>query len=217
MKTKNLDAHLKIKSVSESGEFTGYGSVFNVIDSDRDIVVKGAFQKSLAEQKSKSQMPALLWQHDRKEPIGVFKEIYEDDHGLVVKGQLLIDDDPLAKRAYAHMKAGSLTGLSIGFMVKDEEYDPNKEAYLLKEIDLREVSLVTFPANDIARVSEIKSTFEQGNTPNASQIERLLRDAGFSRKQAKGFMSEGYSALRDAEELKAADVLHIFKSELKVN
>ena len=77
----------------------------------------------------------------------------EDDVGLYVRGRLLIDDDPLAKRAHAHMKAGSLTGLSIGYVLKDWEYDRSKEAFLLKEIDLWEVSLVTFPSNDEARIT----------------------------------------------------------------
>ncbi|GJH59414.1 hypothetical protein ECZC03_48540 [Escherichia coli] len=60
------------------------------------------------------------------EPIGVYTEMKEDDVGLYVRGRLLVDDDPLAKRAHAHMKAGSLTGLSIGYILKDWEYDREK-------------------------------------------------------------------------------------------
>ncbi len=98
------------------------------------------------------------------EPIGVYTEMKEDDVGLYVRGRLLIDDDPLAKRAHAHMKAGSLTGLSIGYVLKDWEYDRSKEAFLLKEIDLWEVSLVTFPSNDEARISDVKNdTGPRGN------------------------------------------------------
>ena len=196
MRTKQrLDIPLTIKSVSDAGEFEGYGSVFGVKDSYSDIVMPGAFTKSLA-----SRMPALLWQHDMKEPIGIYTEVREDDVGLYVKGRLLVEADPMAKRAHAHMKAGSLSGLSIGFVLNDYEYDKDKGAFLLKEIDLWEVSLVTFPANDEARISDVKSLFERGETPPPSKVERALRDVGFSGTQAKAFMAKGYSSLspRDA-------------------
>ncbi len=202
MKTKQrLDVPLKIKSVSDTGEFEGYGSVFGVKDTYDDIVLPGAFGKSLAAWREKGGMPALLWQHQMSEPIGVYTEIREDDTGLFVKGRLLIDDDPLAKRAHAHMKAGSLSGLSVGYILNDWEYDKEKGAFLLKEIDLWEVSLVTFPANDEARVSDVKSAFARGDLPAQKTLERVLRDAGLSRTQAKAFMADGYRALslRDAE------------------
>jgi len=211
--TKRLDVALTIKSVSESGEFEGYGAVFGNKDSYDDIVVPGAFQKSLKEWQEKGRQPALLWQHQMDEPIGVYTEIREDDVGLYVKGRLLIDDDPLAKRAHAHMKAGSLSGMSIGYVVNDWEYDETKKAWLLKEIELWEVSLVTFPANDQARISNVKSAIEPGETPRPSDVERTLREVGFSKSQAQGFMSKGYGSLkldtgpRDADESKALDSL----------
>ena len=143
MQTKQrLDVPLSLKSVSDSGEFEGYGSVFGVKDSHDDVVMSGAFAASLRAWSDRKALPALLWQHRMDEPIGVYTEMKEDDVGLYVRGRLLIDDDPLAKRAHAHMKAGSLTGLSIGYVLKDWEYDRSKEAFLLKEIDLWEVSLV---------------------------------------------------------------------------
>lgn len=146
-------------------------------------------------------MPALLWQHQMDEPIGIYTDIKEDDHGLYVKGRLLVDADPLAKRAHAHMKAGSLGGLSIGYMLTDYDYDSAKDAFILKELDLWEVSLVTFPANEEARISNVKSILEKGEIPNPSEFERALREVGLSRSKAKAFMSGGYSAIlpRDAE------------------
>lgn len=200
MKTKQrLDMPLTIKSVSDTGEFEGYGSVFGVKDSYSDIVVPGAFQKSLGSWSEKGRLPALLWQHNMSEPIGVYTEMREDATGLYVKGRLLIDDDPLAKRAHAHMKAGSLSGLSIGYILNDWEYDRDKGGWLLKEIDLWEVSLVTFPANDEARISEVKSLLEKGETPPPSKVERALREVGFSGSQAKAFMAKGYSAITPRE------------------
>ena len=206
MTKQRMDIPLKLKSVSESGEFEGYGSVFGVKDSYDDIVMPGAFVNSLNAWQGKNSLPAMLWQHQMHEPIGVYTEMREDDVGLFVKGRLLIDDDPLAKRAHAHMKAGSLTGLSIGYMLKDWEYDRTKDAFLLKEIDLWEVSPVTFPSNDEARVSDVKSAFARGETPSPKSIERVLRDVGLSRTQAKAFMASGYVAIgqRDADDLGSA-------------
>lgn len=197
---QRLDIPLTVKSVSDSGEFEGYGSVFGVKDSYSDIVVPGAFLKSLNTWSSKGKLPAMLWQHNMSEPVGVYTEMREDETGLYVKGRLLVDDDPLAKRAHAHMKAGSLSGLSIGYILKDWEYDKDKGGWLLKEIDLWEVSLVTFPANDEARISEVKSLLERGETPPPSKVERALREVGFSGSQAKAFMAKGYGAItpRDA-------------------
>lgn len=212
MKTKNrIDFGLKIKSVSDSGEFEGYGSVFGVEDSYSDVVVKGAFEKSLAKWKEKGRLPALLWQHDMSEPIGVYTEMKEDDVGLYVKGKLLIEDDPLARRAHAHMKAGSLSGMSIGYCLEDYDYDQAKGVWMLKEIDLWEVSLVTFPSNDEARVSNVKSAFDAGEMPSAKDVEQILRDAGFSRKQAKTFMAHGYkkSCTEDNDVLKSLYELKI--------
>jgi len=206
---QRLDFPLELKSVSDTGEFEGYGSVFGVKDSYGDIVVPGAFQKSLDNWRTKSRYPAMLWQHQMAEPIGVYTDMKEDGVGLYLKGRLLIDDDPLAKRAHAHMKAGSLTGLSIGYVLRDWEYSKDKEAWLLKEIDLWEVSPVTFPSNDEARVSDVKSAFARGETPTPKSIERVLRDVGLSRSQAKAFMAEGYDALnlRDAEDVTLLDAL----------
>lgn len=86
MTTKQrLDVPLKIKSVSDSGEFEGYGSVFGVKDSYADIVMPGAFLNSLNQWKEKGALPALLWQHQMAEPIGIYTEMREDSTGLYVK------------------------------------------------------------------------------------------------------------------------------------
>lgn len=210
---KRLDMPFEIKSVSDSGEFTGYGSVFGVKDSYSDIVIKGAFANSLNKWKEKGRLPALLWQHKMDEPIGYYTKMVEDDNGLYLEGQLLINDDPLAKRAHAHMKAKSLSGLSIGYILNDYDYDKEKSAFILKDIDLWEVSVVTFPANDEARIDNVKSIFESGDIPPPKEIERVLRDVGLSRTQAKAFMSEGYSSLKQRDASNSEEnALNILKS-----
>ncbi|TVT77624.1 HK97 family phage prohead protease [Acinetobacter colistiniresistens] len=213
MEVKYLNVPLKIKSVSETGEFEGYASVFGVEDSYSDVVMPGAFQKTLEKWAERQDLPSVLWQHKMSEPIGPFTEMKEDDHGLFVRGRLLIDDDPLAKRAHAHMKAGSVKGMSIGYILKDWEYDSAKGVFLLKEIDLWEVSIVTMPANTEAKITEVKTAFRKGEIPSPSSVEKALRDVmGLSQKQAKAFMSKGYSAIGQRDVDSDDDALQSLKS-----
>ena len=201
MNKKRLDMPLTIKAVDDSGTFSGYGSVFGVKDAYDDIVMPGAFADTL----SKNGMPALLWQHDSREPIGVYTKISEDEHGLYVEGKLLIETDPLAQRAHGLLKAGGMSGLSIGYMLEEYEYDKNLEAFKLTKIDLKEISLVTFPANEDARVENVKNSLAEGQDLKPKTVERLLRDVGLSRQQAKAFMAKGYSALNPREAEKSAE------------
>ncbi|AZC00321.1 HK97 family phage prohead protease [Acinetobacter baumannii] len=218
MEVKYLNVPLKIKSVSETGEFEGYASVFGVEDSYSDVVMPGAFQKTLEKWAERQDLPSVLWQHKMSEPIGPFTEMKEDDHGLFVRGRLLINEDPLAKRAHAHMKAGSVKGMSIGYILKDWEYDSAKGVFLLKEIDLWEVSIVTMPANTEAKITEVKTALRKGEIPSPSSVEKALRDVmGLSQKQAKAFMAKGYSAIsqRDVDlEIDALESLKSLKSIL---
>lgn len=220
MKVKHLDVKLNVKTVNDDGTFSGYGSVFDVKDSYGDIVIKGAFANTLKAANDNGVFPAMLWQHDTKEPIGVYTKMQEDEHGLYVEGRLLIHDDPLAKRAHAHLKAGSISGLSIGFTLAENgyEYNSEKDAFILKAIDLWELSIVTFPANDQSRVTDVKSFLADGEKPAPKLVERLLRDAGFSRQQAKGFMAKGYSGLnlREADDnAELVDELHNLLTKLR--
>lgn len=205
---RSVDGKFEIKAVDDKGAFEGYGSVFGVEDSYGDIVDPGAFKESLSRHKKSGTMPALLWQHDAREPVGLWESMKEDSHGLHVRGRLLVDDDPVARRAHAHLKAGSVSGLSIGFMLKKYEIDEDEEVTHLKEIDLWETSIVTFPANDAARVSVVKS-LTGGETPAPAAVEAALRETlGLTRRQAKAFMSEGYQSLLlrdvDAEGVQSA-------------
>ncbi|WP_294636619.1 HK97 family phage prohead protease [uncultured Aquabacterium sp.] len=149
---------LSIKA-AEDGTVEGYGSVFGVRDSYDDVIAKGAFSGSIAEHKAAGTMPAMLWQHDAEKPIGVWTEMSEDANGLRVKGRLALDTT-LGKEAHALLKMGALNGLSIGFMSKQWAYDRETEVRTLTEIDLWEVSLVTFPANEKARVTNVKAVSE---------------------------------------------------------
>lgn len=202
---------LDLKAANDDGTVEGYGSVFGVRDSYDDVIAAGAFQASLAAHKKAGTMPAMLWQHDSDKPIGVWTEMVEDSKGLRIKGQLALETT-LGKEAHALLKMGALNGLSIGFMSKQWAYDRDTDIRTLTEIDLWEVSLVTFPANGAARVTNVKSVDELLAPKDA---ERALRDAGFSKSDATAFVSRvmrmgqqrSESAQDIAKALKAADQL----------
>lgn len=186
MNTKTLDCDFELKSISDTGAFDGYGSVFNVKDSYDEIVAPGAFTKSLEAQKTAGKMPSLLWQHKSDEPIGVYTAMSEDSVGLKVSGQLALKTVRGAE-AYELLKMKAVSGLSIGFVTRDHSDDRATGIRTLKQVDLWEVSLVTFPANDVARINSVKSVDAIENIRDA---ERCLRDLGMSKSETLAFISK---------------------------
>ena len=177
---------LEIRAVSDDGSIEGYGSVFGVRDDYDDVIAAGAFVDSLKGHKDAGTMPAMLWQHSADEPIGVWTDMVEDAKGLKVKGQLALATTR-GKEAHALLKLGALNGLSIGFVSKQWAYDRETEIRTLTEIDLWEVSLVTFPANSKARVTNVKAATDEIAAPK--DAERILREAGFSKADATSLVS----------------------------
>lgn len=194
MNIKTMNAAFQVKSLNDDGTFTGYGSIFNTPDDVKDIVQPGAFKKSLAEHQAKGRMPALLWHHNHREPIGVYLEMKEDAHGLFVRGQLLKDQVQKAAEVYALMKAGAISGLSIGYSIRVDEYNRDTGETKLIELDLWEVSPVTFPCHDDARVNGVK---DRDQIKTERDFENFLRDSGFSKSDAIGITSRGFK-LRDS-------------------
>lgn len=185
--------------------FTGYGAVFNNIDSYGDLIIPGAFADTLSSAKSSNIWPAMLMQHggwgtsaDDMTPIGIWTDMAEDGVGLKMDGQLA--DTQRGREAYALLKMNprpAITGLSIGYIAKSYEprSKPDDPRRKLTKIDLFEVSLVTFPANPKARVGAVKSDL------SIRDAEMALCDAGFSRREAKMILSSGFKhtiPLRDA-------------------
>lgn len=201
LKVRDFALSVKADGVAEDGTFDGYGSVFGVVDSYQEVVAPGAFTESLAELAAKDRKVPVLWQHRTDQPIGVYLELSEDDHGLKVKGQLLVDDVALAKEAHALMRAGAVTGLSIGYWVRESSYDEKTGIRTLEKLDLVEVSLVTMPANDDARVEAVKFKLSHGQLPNIREFEKVLREVGFSKTQATVVAGHGLPELlrREAE------------------
>ena len=189
------DLSFEIKAVSDDGLFSGYASVFDNVDSYGDIVRKGAFVESISEWEAKGKMPPILWNHDPSDPIGVYTKMQEDDKGLFVEGRLLIDDVPRAKQTHALMKAGVIDGLSIGYRVKEYLYNVDEEVTELIKLSLREVSIVTFPANPETRIEAVKSRLDAGELPTLPEFEKFLREAGFSKSQATAIAGHGLRKL----------------------
>lgn len=129
----------------------GYACLFNVADLGRDLVLPGAFAASLARQGGAAGV-RLLYQHDPAEPIGVWREVFEDRRGLYVRGRLS-PDVTRARECAALVRVGALDGLSIGFKAVEVRTDPRTRVRSLSRIDLWEVSIVTFPMQPQARIA----------------------------------------------------------------
>ena len=128
----------------------GYASRFGAADQGGDVVTKGAYTRSLERLGTEGRQVKMLWQHDPTQPIGIWDEVREDERGLYVKGRLL-DSVARAREAAALIGAGAIDGLSIGYRtVKATKNDKGQR--LLTELELWEVSLVTFPMLPSARV-----------------------------------------------------------------
>jgi hypothetical protein len=187
------DYEVKLAGSNNGATFEGYGSVFGVVDSYKEIVAPGAFTNSIAEIKSSGRALPVLWNHNSSEPIGKYSDLSEDAHGLRVKGELMVDAVARAKEVAALVDAGIISGLSIGYWVKDESYDQETGIWTLKELKLREISIVTFPANDDARIETIKAKLAGGGQLSIRECEKILRDAGFSKAEAIRMLRAGHS------------------------
>ena len=149
---ETLGVDLQLNTVADNGYFTGYASVFDHVDRQHDIILAGAFAQAIEQ----PQDVKLLWQHDATQPIGRIIHMEEDDHGLYVEAKLLLDVQK-AREAYALLTGGAIGGLSIGYNVVESVFDPETGIRLIMAVELYEISLVTFPANEKARVEKIKA------------------------------------------------------------
>jgi HK97 family phage prohead protease len=145
-KFRRFDGELALK---EGAEIAGYASLFGAADQGGDVVVAGAYGASLARLASAGRGVKMLWQHDPARPIGVWDEVREDGRGLHVRGRLLLEVQA-AREAHVLLQAGAIDGLSIGYRTLRAEKSGGQR--LLHEIELWEVSLVTFPMLPQARV-----------------------------------------------------------------
>lgn len=176
MVLEHKNCAFELKQLTDAGSFTGYASIFGVEDDGQDIVDKGAFLQTLSDLGTKGRKVPALWAHDSRQPIGGYEVIREDDKGLWVEGQLMVAEVVKAKETHALMKAGWVSGLSIGFRTKVSEYNTETNVRHLKQVELFEISCVTFPMLDVARVDGVKSL--DALDPRA--LERELKEQGFT-------------------------------------
>ena len=137
-------------AVVNGTKIEGYASVFEKCDQGGDLVARGAYSRSLQGLAEQGRRVKMLWQHEPGEPIGIWDEVHEDDHGLFVRGRLLTDVTR-AREAAALIEAGAIDGLSIGYRTRKSTRDRNGKR-VLTELELWEVSLVTFPMLPDARI-----------------------------------------------------------------
>ncbi len=195
---------MKIKSISEEGEIEGYASVFNELDRNGDVVERGAFAKSI-EEFSQGKKPKLLWQHDTSKPIGVIDKLKEDERGLFVRAHLLMDL-PKAKEIHLLLKNRAVDGFSIGYRIRNDFVKNNKKH--LTDIELLEVSIVTFPACESATINAvkfnqkiIKNTEEEGK--NKMKLPLTIENnedfSDFIRNGADNFLKKSLNETSDKD------------------
>ncbi|HTV69319.1 MAG TPA: HK97 family phage prohead protease [Rhizobiaceae bacterium] len=206
MKTKVSEPLFDIKKIADDGVFSGYGSIFGNKDSGGDIVVAGAYGKSLAEHRRKGSTVKMFWQHDPHQPIGKWLDISEDGKGLFVEGKLNMGVQR-AREAHALLKEGDIDGLSIGYRVIEAEPDEKRGALLLKQVHLFEVSVVSMAMNERARVESVKQDimsdiarrFRDGEPITIKEFEDGLREAGFPKSAAVAIASHGIAKVIRSE------------------
>ncbi len=204
---RDFPLDVRTDSITDEGFFEGYGSVFGGSpDSYGDIVERGAFAKTLQAGGRNRNGIALLWQHFPEFPVGTWKEMREDDKGLFLRGKLNKEVKPWGIPVYDMLKEGAIKGLSIGFRIVKSDRDETSQIRTLKEIELWEVSLVTFPAALPAQVTTVKAIKE---ARTERELERALREAGLSITDSKYLVSACKDGLfrREAEAQPAQQLL----------
>lgn len=188
--TKQEFAFTITKALSEDGTFEGYASTFGNEDAGGDTIRKGAFVKGLEKYRKEKRKLKMLWNHDRYTPIGGFTKFDEDSKGLYVQGKLTLGVQK-ADETHLLMLDDVIDSMSIGGYVIKELMDNKTFKRELLEIELREISPVTFAANDKARIEAVKSLEE---AVTIGELEAYLRDVGgFSVKEAKAVISKAKS------------------------
>lgn len=185
--TKAGSVAIQLKELSDDGEFEGYGSTFGNVDRGMDVVEKGAFRRTIKEKPLSA--IKMLRDHDSTKIVGQWLSLEEDDHGLKVRGRLFAkpeDAVPLGRETYTLMKMGALDALSIGYRTIKSAWDEQRGIRSLLDVDLWEISVVTFPMNEMATVDAVKGDLA------LRDVERILREGGAPAQFAKMVAIHGF-------------------------
>ena len=182
LKAKSIG--FNVKAVDEStGSFSAYGNTFNNVDHANDKTMQGAFKNTIASWNAKSKMPRLLGQHGhQRNPIGIITEMKEDTNGLLFEGKFCLDTQE-GREAYALVKMGAMDSFSIGYKTIKEKFVGGVNE--LHELDVKEISLVTFACNENSLIQSVKSAVETGGEITPRMIQKSLQEAGLSKRQAE--------------------------------
>jgi len=189
-------AAIKFASGGAQGVFEGYASVFGVVDSDGDIIEPGAFAQAL---KTQSRAVAMFFNHRRNEiPVGKWLNLSEDSTGLHVRGELT-PGNPQSEALKAAMIHGTVGGMSVGFSAAKNDVTPIATGYSFRNVTrLSEISVCTFPANEAATVSTLKSMEAIESIRDAESW--LRESAGLSKSEAQALIARIKSAVRSESE-----------------
>lgn len=193
-------AAFEFKAEDENDEFltiSGYGAVFGNVDSHGDIIEPGAFADGI-----KGRKPKMLWQHNYSQPVGAWDELVEDQNGLFIRGRIFKKASKGAEVATL-VAGGAIEGLSIGYRTREFEMEGGNR--LLTKLDLFEVSIVTFPSNELSNIYAMKSVDDMSETEIKRHLEKSLKEINVSGTMAKamaaGALEGRKSVLRDADAL----------------
>lgn len=221
-----FDMEVKFAS-DKTGVFSGYGAITGNIDSGGDKLDRGAFKATLREWEDKGKYPPMLLQHgggflggaDDMLPVGKWTSMEENAKGLKVEGELFALGTERGQYIYEGLKAGALDGLSIGYRAKEfvlgtKPGDPRRT---LKSVDLIELSIVTFPMNDKARIGAVKSA----DIKTIREFEEALRNGmlpPLSASEAKGLLAGGFKAIRSERDAGEAndELAEIIRRNMKL-
>lgn len=198
--TKNMAFELK---ALKDRQFEGYGSVFGNVDYGGDVVIQGAFAKTLADHKDRGVLPQMFWMHQMDKVPGKWLAMEEDTKGLYVKGEFV--NTPLGDEIHTLVQQKAVRGLSIGFVTTERAYDKEGNR-LIKEVDLWEVSPVSLAMNPLASVTAAKSRLSRDfeYVPETREFKRQLEehlcDIGCSKRVAMRLISNMFKGL-DSETL----------------
>ncbi len=217
--TKTFPFEVKVGDM-DAGTFEGYASTFGNVDSGGDRVISGAFTGTLKDFGRKGQLPAMVWHHDWNEPIGEWLGMSQDSKGLPVSGQLWVSGNNLGKASIERseqvrnlLTSNGPKGLSIGYEVEKSKFVNEGEngkdlVRNLEKITLFEVSPVLFGMNAEATVTAAKAASFSGALPERKrELEKILRDAGFSRRDSKRLIAGGWAALVGDDEAALKEAL----------
>lgn len=163
-----------------AGVIEGYASLFGVADSGGDIVQPGAFARSLAQRGAAG--VKMLWQHNAAEPIGIWSSIVEDKKGLKVTGRLDLSV-ARAREGLSLIRSGAVDGLSIGFRTRNASTSKATGLRRLFDIDLWEISVVTFPMQTGARIDAVKRATPRVDAVMQGALSRLAAQEAARRFQ----------------------------------